>query len=198
MDILQKIDADSIKDAGWTYIRFVVDVAREPFLILDRDLRIISGNEAFYRLFLVTSQETEHKLVYDLGNGQWNSPQLRRLLEDILPKSTFFKDFEVEHEFPLIGRKVMMVNARIMFGKGEEKPLIIMAMEDVSKHRLLEEKLQVYAKQLEVKVLERTNELEIRIKELETMNESMVDRELRMVDLKKEMEELKNKMLEKK
>jgi len=114
-DILK---VDNIHQEGWTYIRYVVDLAREPFLILDKSLRIISANESFYRTFLVAQEETEQKLVYDLGNGQWNSPQLRSLLEDILPKSTFFKDFEVEHEFPLIGKKVMMVNARNVFSKG--------------------------------------------------------------------------------
>jgi chemotaxis protein methyltransferase CheR len=175
-----------------------VDLAREPFLILDKSLRIISANESFYKTFLVTQEETEQKLVYDLGNGQWNSPQLRILLEDILPKSTFFKDFEVEHEFPLIGKKVMMVNARIVFSKGNESPLIIMAMEDLSKQRLLEAKLQAYSKELEIKVMDRTKELETRIEELETMNKDMVDREIRMIELKKEMEEMKAKMQQQK
>jgi PAS domain-containing protein len=189
---------DNIHEEGWTYIRYVVDLAREPFLILDKSLRIISANESFYKTFLVTQEETEQKLVYDLGNGQWNSPQLRILLEDILPKSTFFKDFEVEHEFPLIGKKVMMVNARIVFSKGNESPLIIMAMEDLSKQRLLEAKLQAYSKELEIKVMDRTKELETRIEELETMNKDMVDREIRMIELKKEMEEMKAKMQQQK
>lgn len=191
-------DTNVIGETGWTFIRYVVDMIREPFLILDKDLRIISGNDAFYKTFLVTKEETEKKLVYDLGNGQWNSPQLRRLLEDILPKSTFFKDFEIEHEFPLIGKKIMMVNARTLFTKGNDSRLVIMAMEDVSKQRELEEKLQTYNKELETKVLERTKELEVRIQELETMNKSMVDRELRMVELKKEMEEMKDKMQQQK
>lgn len=197
MDTQTTLTASAVIDSGWIYVRFVVDVAREPFLVLDSNLRIISGNDAFYRMFLVTSEETESKLVYDLGNGQWDSPQLRKLLEDILPKSTFFKDFEVEHEFPLIGKKMMMVNARILFRKGEEHPFIIMAMEDVSKQRLLEEKLKTYAKELEVKVLERTNELELRIKELEELNQSTVNRELRMIELKKQIDDLTSKVEEK-
>jgi len=188
-----KIDANAIHETGWTYIRYVVDLAREPFLILDKSLKIVSANDAFYRMFLVTEKETEGKLVYDLGNGQWNSLQLKKLLEDILPKRSFFKDFEVEHEFPLIGNKVMMVNARNLIIKDDRTPLIIMAIEDVTRQRLLEEKLKVYAKELEVKVLERTNELEARIKELESMNSSMVDRELKMIELKKELDEMKNK-----
>jgi PAS domain-containing protein len=184
-------DAEKIYESGWTYIRFVVDIAREPFLILDNNLRIVSGNDAFYRMFLVTEEETEQKLVYDLGNGQWNSPQLRKLLENILPKCTFFKDFEVEHVFPLIGKKVMMVNARIIYTNEDKKPLIIMAIEDVTKQKLLEEKLRDYAKELEVRVLERTKDLEERIRELEILNKSTVDRELRMIELKKEVEGMK-------
>lgn len=198
MNVPSTSDAESFFGTSWTYIRYIVDIAREPFLILDNDLRIMSANDAFYRTFLVTQKDTEHKLVYELGNGQWNAPQLRKLLEDILPNNTFFKDYEVEHEFPLIGKKVMMVNARMMFDKGGTKPFIIMAMEDVSKQKLLEEKLNEYAKQLEVKVIERTKELEARIQQLEEMNRNMIDRELRMVELKKEMEEMKKKMIEKK
>jgi len=184
-------DSDSKYEMGWTYIRFVVDIAREPFLILDNDLRVVSVNDAFLRMFLVTQEQTESNLVYDLGNGQWNSSQLRALLEDILPKSNFFKDFEVEHDFPLIGRKVMMVNARMMYVKDDKKPYIIMAFEDVTKHKLLEEQLLNYSKRLEQNVMDRTLELEKRISELEVMNKSMVDRELRMVELKKEMEVLR-------
>lgn len=185
---------DSIYETAWTYVCHVVDIAREPFLILDNSLRIQSANDAFYRTFLVGEQDTENKLVFELGNGQWNSPQLRKLLEDILPKNTFFKDFEVDHEFPLIGRKIMMVNARMIFAKDLSKPLIIMAMEDVSKQRLVEEKLKDYAKELEAQVLERTKELESRIQQLESLNEAMIDRELRMVELKTEIEEMKKNM----
>jgi hypothetical protein len=197
MDFKANKAAEEFFETAWTYIRYMIDVAREPFLILDKDLRVISANDAFFRLFLVAEEDTEGKLVYDLGNGQWNAPQLKKLLEDILPNSTFFKDYEVEREFPSIGKKVMMVNARMMFGKGDVKPFIIMAMEDVTKQKLLEEKLKEYSKELEIKVMERTRELEARISDLEEMNKSMVNRELRMVALKEEMEEMKKKMTEK-
>src|SRR5689334_10999042 len=97
---------------SWTYIKTVVDVVREPILILDKELHVMAANEAFYRTFQVELKDTEHKIVYELGNGQWNIPALKKLLEDILPKNTFFKGFEVIHEFPFIGRKVMILNAR--------------------------------------------------------------------------------------
>jgi two-component system, chemotaxis family, CheB/CheR fusion protein len=95
-----EFDADKLWQVAWTYIRTVVDTIREPFLILDKDLRILSANRTFYVNFQVTKKETEGSLVYKLGNGQWNIPKLKILLEDILPKNTHFEDFKVEHNFP--------------------------------------------------------------------------------------------------
>ena len=99
-------------DESWTYIKTVVDVVREPIPSSISDLRVMVANESFYRAFQVEAKDTEGTVVYELGNGQWNIPALRKLLEDILPKNTFFKGFEVSHEFPFIGRKVMILNAR--------------------------------------------------------------------------------------
>src|SRR5688572_10213267 len=107
-----EIDADELWKVAWTYIQTVVDTLREPFLILDEDLIVLSANRTFYNFFQVTKEETEGKRVYDLGNGQWSAPKLRILLEDILPKNTFFEDFKVDHEFPRIGHKIMILNAR--------------------------------------------------------------------------------------
>lgn len=103
---------DRLWKESWIYIKTVVDVLREPVLILDKDFRVMAANEPFYSLFQVGQSDTEGKIVYELGNGQWNIPSLRKLLEDVLPKHTFFKGFEVEHEFPFIGHKTMIVNAR--------------------------------------------------------------------------------------
>ncbi len=83
-----------------------------PFLVLDSDLRVLSANESFCEHFHVDRAATEHCLVYDLGNGQWNIPQLRAFLEDILPRSSFFKGFEVTHEFESIGRRTMLLSGR--------------------------------------------------------------------------------------
>lgn len=183
-------------ETAWTYIKTVVDTAREPFLILDGDLRVIAANEAFYDTFNVTSAQTEKQLIYDLGNGQWNIPKLRELLEKILPKQTFFKNFEVEHDFPGIGRRIMLLNARRIY-EGNEKPIIILnpmillAMEDVTEKRNIEMKLAEHARNLEILAAERTAELEERVKELERVNKIMVGRELKMAELKKEIEQLK-------
>src|ERR1700722_17082244 len=94
------------------YSQNIVDTIREPLLILDATLRVRSANRAFYQTFQVSSGETEGRLIYELGNGQWDIPDLRTLLEDIVPKSSVFDDFELEHTFPAIGRRVMLLNAR--------------------------------------------------------------------------------------
>lgn len=163
---------DSFKilwEEGWTYIKTVVDVLREPVLILDRDLRVVVANDPFYKLFQVDAKETEHKVVYDLGNGQWDIPDLRKLLEVVLPKNTFFKGFEVTHTFPIIGKKVMILNARqIHFSdKAASKlfpSIILLAMEDVTEIMIVAETLACHAKDLELKLMERVHKLESQVK----------------------------------
>src|SRR5215216_6621319 len=88
------------------YALNIVDTVREPLLILDATLRVRSANRAFYETFHVSPEETEERLIYELGNGQWDIPDLRTLLEDIVPRSSAFDDFELEHDFPAIGRRV--------------------------------------------------------------------------------------------
>src|SRR5260221_615044 len=95
-----------------TYAQNIVDTVREPLLILDTTLRVRSANRAFYQTFHVSPEETEGRLIYELGNGQWDIPDLRTLLEDIVPTSSVFDDFELEHKFPAIGRRVIPLNAR--------------------------------------------------------------------------------------
>lgn len=159
-------------EASWTYIKTVVDVVRQPILILDKDLRVMVANDPFYRTFQVESKDTENKVVYELGNGQWNIPDLRRLLEEILPNNTFFKGFEVAHEFPFIGRKVMILNARRIYFKEETSshvfpPIILLAIEDVTEMMVIAETLATHAKQVEVRLTDRTQKLETHIKKLE-------------------------------
>ena len=115
----------------------VVDTVREPLLILDGSLRVHSANRAFYQTFEVTQEETEARLIYELGNGQWDIPDLRTLLEDILPMSSLFNDYEIEHEFPVIGRRIMLLNAR-QLRQGSHAELIVLAMEDVTERRRVE------------------------------------------------------------
>lgn len=157
---------------SWTYIKTVVNVLREPVLILDKDFRVMAANEPFLHMFQVEARDTEGKLVYDLGNGQWDIPALRKLLEDILPKNTFFKGFEVTHEFPFIGRKVIILNARqIHFKDGSASelipPIILLAMEDVTEMMMVAETLASHANQAEASSSERMDKFEMYIGKLE-------------------------------
>lgn len=160
-------------EESWAYIKTVVDIVREPILILDKNFRVRAANDPFYRTFQVEPKDTEGKIVYELGNGQWNIPALRKLLEDILPKNTFFKGFEVAHEFPFIGRKIMILNARQINFKekgtlSEPFPsIILLAMEDVTEMMIVAETLAGHANQLEAKLSTRTQKLEINIGKLE-------------------------------
>jgi len=160
---------DHFWEKSWTYIKTVVDVVREPILILDKNFSVMAANESFYRTFQVDPKDTEKRIVYELGNGQWNIPALRKLLEDILPKNTFFKGFEVAHEFPFIGRKIMILNARQIHIKEDATfpPIILLAIEDVTEMMAVAETLAIHTKQLETNLTKRTNKLETHIEKLE-------------------------------
>jgi len=122
------------------YAQNIVDTVRESLLILDATLRVRSANRAFYQTFQVSPAETEGRLIYELGNGQWDIPDLRTLLEDIVPKSSVFDDFELEHTFPDIGRRVILLNARKLQA-GQHGELLVLAMEDVTARKRAEEAL---------------------------------------------------------
>ena len=166
----------------------LVDVARESFLILDSKLMVISANPVFYANFKVSEKETLNVLLYKLGNGQWDIPELKKVLEEILPEKREVRDYEVTHAFESIGKRTILLNARQI----DSVQLIILAMEDITVRKGLEEQLAKYAEGLEIKVSERTKELAERVKELESTNKTMIDRELKMMELKEEIERLKS------
>jgi signal transduction histidine kinase/CheY-like chemotaxis protein len=139
-DVTERRRAEADLKAIETYAQNIVDTVREPLLILDTTLRVRSGNRAFYHTFKVSSEETEERLIYELGNGQWDIPDLRTLLEDIVPKSSAFNDFQLEHDFPIIGRRVMLLNARKLQA-GHHGELLVLAMEDVTERRRAEEEV---------------------------------------------------------
>lgn len=116
-----------------TYYQEITDTIREPFVILDKELIVVTANQAFYKTFKVMKLETEGQLIYKLGDNQWNSKKLRELLEDILPKHKFFNGFEVTHKFSSIGERTMLLNARQIDGK----QLILLAIEDVTERTKL-------------------------------------------------------------
>lgn len=122
------LDADSI-----------VDTLREPLLVLSADLRVRRANTAFYRTFAVAPEDAEGRLIYELGNHQWDIPSLRALLEKILPQDKAFDGFEVDHDFPSIGRKVMVLNACRIDGDGDRPETILVAIEDITERRRIED-----------------------------------------------------------
>jgi chemotaxis protein methyltransferase CheR len=138
----------------------VLGSVREPLVALDSDFKVIKANHSFYRIFKVKPEETERVLIYDLGNRQWDIPKLRELLEDILPQNSQFNDFEVEHDFETIGRKIMHLNARRIYGESKQSQMILLAIEDVTER-------EYYKKHLEELVEKRTDEIRVAKEEAE-------------------------------
>ena len=118
----------------------IINTVREPLLVLDKDLRVVKASRSFYDFFKVSPDETIGTLIYDLGNHQWNIPKLRELLETILPEKTTFDNYEVEHDFSTIGKRIMLLNARqIQRGFGKEK-IILLAIEDITERKKIEDR----------------------------------------------------------
>ena len=113
----------------------IVETVPSALLILDRNLNITSANRAFYQTFRTSADETEGCHIYNLGNRQWDIPALRTLLESVIPHRASVEGFEVEHDFPTIGRRTMLVNARKIFRPGDHDGFILLAIEDVSEER---------------------------------------------------------------
>jgi len=119
----------------------IIDTVREPLIALDKDLRVVSASRSFYQVFKVKPAETLGQHIYDLGNKQWDIPQLRELLETILPQKTSFDDYEVEHNFSTIGRRIMLLNARQIERAWGKERIILLAIEDITERRRLEDLL---------------------------------------------------------
>ena len=116
----------------------IVDTVREPILVLDKDLRVIAASRSFYSAFKVSPEHTQGRLLYELGDGQWDIPKLRVLLEKIIPEHRVMEGYEVEHEFPGLGHRTMCLNARQVFYEGGADTTILLGMEDVTERRVLE------------------------------------------------------------
>jgi len=149
---LQDIDILKRKEQAFkqssAFMRSIVDTVREPLLVLDADLHVTAANRSFYAVFGVLPEETLGKSLYDLGEGQWNIPQLRTLMGDVFPKSQDVRDFVVEHEFPSIGRKTMLLNARQISAADQPDPLILLAIEDITERKRAEEDMLRAAEKL--------------------------------------------------
>jgi len=128
----------------------IVDAIREPLLVLDPNLRVIAASRSFYRTFAVAPRKTEGRLLFELGDGQWNIPGLRKLLEDIIPERRTVEAYEVDHEFPSIGRRVMLLNARRVFDEDGSVSAILLAIEDVTRRREAEREKDELLQQKEI------------------------------------------------
>lgn len=123
------------------YTRSIVDTVREPLLVLDSTLHVRTASRSFYNIFGVSREQTEGRFVYDLGNGQWNIPALRSLLEKVLANNEEFHDYEVRHNFPFLGERVMLLNARKMWTETTETNLILLAIEDITERKRIADEL---------------------------------------------------------
>jgi PAS domain S-box-containing protein len=131
------------------YFQNIVETVREPLVVLNSDLRVMGASRSFYQTFKVTKEETEGRLIFELGDRQWDILALRTLLEEILPERSQFNGFEVVHEFPRVGRRVILLNARQIVTEESNSTMILLAIEDITERKLVEETLKIYAANLE-------------------------------------------------
>jgi PAS domain-containing protein len=132
VDITALKEVEKLADDARAFAETITDTIREALLVLDGNLKVVSANKVFYRNFKITREQTEGGQIFSLGNGQWDIPRLRELLEKIIPEKSSFDDFEVEHDFPNIGHRKMVLNARMMKQQSGKPSLILLAMEDIT------------------------------------------------------------------
>jgi two-component sensor histidine kinase len=142
----QLIDIDDVH----TLAQGIVDAIRHPLLVLDQDLRVVTANRAFCQTFRMTRQNIEDRAVYALGNGQWNIPALRFLLENIAASHTVMEGYEIERELPGIGRRSMLLNAREVANQRNASNLILLTIEDVTVRRAAEREMAELLRQKEL------------------------------------------------
>lgn len=138
IDISEREEAQQLLNEERIYAEAIVNTVREPFIVLDKDLFVVSASRSFYNVFQASPEETEKKYIYDLGNRQWDIPALRELLEDILPQKSQFQNFEVEHKFDSIGQRTMLLNAREIRREGGGRRLILLTIADITKNKRAE------------------------------------------------------------
>ena len=140
-DITERKQLEAEIQNAREYAENIVETVREPLVVMDADLKVLTANHSFYDNFKVTPETTIGKFIYDLGNRQWDIPKLRVLFEDILPLETVFNGYEVEHDFLGIGRKIIRLNAREISRKDVGSRVILLAMEDITARKLAEERI---------------------------------------------------------
>ena len=139
------------------YTESIINTVHDSLIILYEDLTVALASRSFYQAFEVKPEETEGQLIYDLGNHQWDIPKLRHLLEEILPKTTSFDDFEIEHDFPHIGKRIMLLNACRIYLKANRTKLIIITIKDITERKKIEE-LNEKVRDLEARLKKNSSE----------------------------------------
>ncbi len=147
-DISQQKMAEQATSEARRFAESVIDTVQEALLVLDSNLKVISANHTFYDTFQVAPEETQDQYVYEIGQGQWDISELRRLLEDILPHDTSFEGFEVEHDFQRIGHRTMVLNARRIYSESQETEMILLAMQDITIRKRQERELHEHQRRL--------------------------------------------------
>jgi len=132
------VDISQVK-AALKYAEGITDTMREPLLVLDEQQKVISANRAFYLAFKVESKDTEGHLIFEVGNRQWDIPRLKEMLKDVIGKNSIFDGYRVEHDFPGIGHRVMLLNARRVVGGTDVKEKVLLSMEDITDRNGLEQ-----------------------------------------------------------
>ncbi len=178
IDALKRTE-QAIKEAR-AYAEAVIRTVPDPLIVLSADLRIHSANDAFYNLFKVSPVETEGRSLFELGNGHWNIPKLRELLEVLIPQNEFFNDFEASHDFERIGRRIFLVNGRVLKEAEGRPTMILLGIQDITERKWTEEalarsqqELQQHAEGLEKTVADRTVALRETVHELEAFSYSI-------------------------
>ncbi|HAZ10141.1 MAG TPA: PAS domain-containing sensor histidine kinase, partial [Candidatus Omnitrophica bacterium] len=171
------------EDAARNYAESIINTVREPLIALDQDLRVVYVSRSFYEFFKVKPEETVGQLIYDLGNKQWNIPKLRELLETILPQKTTFDNYEVEHNFAVIGRRIMLLNARQIERVLGKERIILLAIEDITERKEIEAGLEKTRKDLEVIKKSADEVSEFSESVINTVREPLIslDKDLRVV-----------------
>lgn len=203
IDVLEKLNShykdmeEKVLEARM-YAENIVETVTEPLIIMDGELKIISANKSFYAGFKVNTKDTVGRYIYELGNGQWDIPILRKMLKEIITKRNSLDNFEIEHTFESIGHKIMLLNARRIPPTPAKPRIILLAIEDITYRKEIQREVTAT---LEDKIVERTKQLDVvnqrlkeKISDLEIINKAAVGRELKIIELKKEVAELRERI----
>jgi two-component system CheB/CheR fusion protein len=187
---------NDLLNESYEYSNAIIATMHEPMLVLGKDLRVKSGNKAFYEKFGVTEEETVGELLYELGNKEWKIPALRKLLETIIPENSYFYDYEVKNTFLNLGEKIMSLNASRVVQVSQREQLILLVISDITEvRRLIVEKEQRDKELLKKEIRDRKAEklrlkqaVQNRTEELKIANKSLENKNKELQHMNKELE----------